>query len=74
MPGITGDRLTKEVHSIRPELPVILTSGYSETLDEKAMLETGAADFIEKPVRKADLGRRVRQALDEASRIRREED
>jgi CheY-like chemotaxis protein len=59
MPGITGDRLTKEVHSIRPE---------------KAMLETGAADFIEKPVRKADLGRRVRQALDEASRIRREED
>jgi len=50
MPEITGDKLVKEILNINPNIPVILCSGYSETIDEEAALELGCAQFLMKPI------------------------
>ena len=33
MPGITGDRLAQEVLAIRPDIPILLCTGFSEKID-----------------------------------------
>ena len=50
MPGITGIELTREILSIRPELPVIICTGYSEQINEAVARQAGVASFLIKPV------------------------
>jgi PAS domain S-box-containing protein len=64
MPKMTGDKLLIEILNIRPDIPVILCSGFSEKIDEKKAKEIGAADYIEKPFDKRDLAFKVRKVLD----------
>jgi CheY-like chemotaxis protein len=64
MPKMTGDQLVKEILNIRPDLPIILCTGFSEKIDEKKAKEIGAADYIEKPLDKRDFAFRVRKVLD----------
>ena len=63
MPKMTGDKLVKEILNIRPDLPVILCTGFSEKIDEKKAKEIGAADYIEKPLDKRDFAFKVRKVL-----------
>ncbi|NTV13223.1 MAG: response regulator [Desulfobulbaceae bacterium] len=67
MPGMTGAELATEVLRIRPGLPVILCTGFSELIDRDAAKALGIKEFMLKPVEKADLARVVRQVLDGAS-------
>jgi PAS domain S-box-containing protein len=61
--GVNGWELAESARHIQPDLKVLLTSGYAlETLAERGRLPTGAA-ILNKPYRKAELGRRVREAL-----------
>jgi len=64
MPKMTGDQLVKEILNIRPDLPIILCTGFSERIDEKKSKEIGVADYIEKPLDKRDFAFRVRKVLD----------
>ncbi|MCX7012284.1 MAG: response regulator, partial [Candidatus Sumerlaeota bacterium] len=66
MPRLTGLKLTRRVLGIRPGLPVILCTGYSENVDRPAALAAGARDFFMKPVAPLTLAKALRQALDEA--------
>jgi PAS domain S-box-containing protein len=66
MPDMTGDRLVKEVLNIRPNLPIILCTGFSEKIDELKATTIGAADYIGKPFDKYDLAFKVRKALEAA--------
>lgn len=50
MPELSGADLARTMLSIRPELPIILCSGYSAALDEAAALEIGIRRFLMKPV------------------------
>lgn len=50
MPELSGADLARTMLSIRPELPIILCSGYSAALDETAALEIGIRRFLMKPV------------------------
>jgi PAS domain S-box-containing protein len=65
--GINGWDLAEQARKIRPGLRVLLTSGYAlETLAERGRLPRGAV-ILNKPYRKAELARRLREALAVAS-------
>lgn len=49
MPGMSGEQLTREVLKIRPDFPVIICSGHSDTLDEQKAKAAGAVEYILKP-------------------------
>lgn len=65
MPGLLGSDLAQKILNIRPDIPIILCSGYSEKLErEKAKLLNVKA-FIDKPILVKDLTAKVREILDE---------
>ncbi len=64
MPHITGDRLLKEILKIRPDMPTILCTGFSEKIDEEKAKKIGVRQYIEKPFDKGKLSRLVRKVLD----------
>jgi len=64
MPGMTGVDLAREVMQIRPDIPVILCTGFSENVSEQQAKNLGIREFIMKPVTVAGLARAVRKALD----------
>ncbi|MCP5199584.1 MAG: PAS domain-containing protein [Gammaproteobacteria bacterium] len=50
MPGLTGCELATRLRAARPELPVILMSGYSATLDAAGATAAGARAYLAKPL------------------------
>jgi len=66
MPNMTGDRLAIELMKIRPDIPVILCTGYSKKISDESASEMGIKAFVYKPIVKADLAKTVRKVLDEA--------
>jgi CheY-like chemotaxis protein/two-component sensor histidine kinase len=65
MPGLTGSELTKAVLALRPELPVILCTGYTAAVSEKDALAIGVRRYAIKPLNTAKLATLVREVLDE---------
>ncbi len=63
MPGLTGDRLAREILKLRPDLPVILSTGHSERISRESALEAGLAEYLEKPLDLPTLARAVRKVL-----------
>ncbi len=64
MPELTGIELAGEVLKIRPEIPVILCTGYSARVDRKTAEEAGIRAFLHKPLGRNDLAKAVRHVLD----------
>ncbi|NOR51387.1 MAG: response regulator [Gammaproteobacteria bacterium] len=58
MPQLTGIEMASRMHEIRPELPIILTTGYSESVGQKEADEQGIG-FIHKPVKVDELAKMV---------------
>ena len=50
MPKMTGDTLCKKIKSIRPTIPVIMCTGFSEIIDEDKANAIGVAAFLYKPI------------------------
>ncbi|MDJ0783612.1 MAG: PAS domain S-box protein [Desulfosarcinaceae bacterium] len=69
MPNMTGDKLAVGMMEIRPELPVILCTGYNRRISEEMAREIGIKGFAYKPLVKADLARLVRSVLDGAHAV-----
>ncbi len=61
MPDITGMELACEMLKIRPDLPVILCSGFSESVNERKAKEAGIREYIMKPIIAADLAHAVQR-------------
>ena len=70
MPKMTGDKLVKEILNIRSDIPIILSTGFSEKIDEKKAREIGTADYLEKPYDKIDLAFKVRKVLNTKQEIK----
>ena len=64
MPNITGEKLAIELMNIRPDIPVILSSGFNYNIDEKKAMALGIRAFISKPVLKQELAETIRNVLD----------
>ena len=65
MPKMTGAQLTSELQEIRPDIPVILCTGFSETIDEENIEIMGISAYIEKPILKNEMAEVIRRVLDE---------
>ena len=64
MPKMTGYTLIREMLNLRPDIPIILCTGFSEKINGEKAKEIGAAGYLDKPHDKRDLAIRVRQVLD----------
>ncbi len=64
MPNRDGIDTLREIRRIDPDLPVIMVSGASSTLNVVAAMKSGATDFLCKPVAHDDLSKALHRALD----------
>lgn len=65
MPGMTGLDLARNILLLRPDLPVILATGFSHLVSEKSVRAAGIRALVLKPLTKGELARAVRKVLDE---------
>ena len=65
MPKVTGDELAKELMAIRPDIPIILCTGFSERITEEMAKALGIKAFVMKPFVIHDLANTIRRILDQ---------
>lgn len=64
MPGLDGDETLRELRKLDPELPVILTSGYSGGGARRRLQRNGRTAYLPKPFGIDELVDEVRELLD----------
>lgn len=64
MPEMRGDKAFDLIREIQPDLPVILSSGYSLNGQANAIMQKGCNDFIQKPFNIEELSHKIRGILD----------
>lgn len=64
MPKMTGKDLTQALIKIRPDIPVILSSGYTESISQEKAKQMGFREYLMKPIVIKDLARSIRRVLD----------
>jgi PAS domain S-box-containing protein len=65
MPEMPGEEVLEKLKAIRPDIPVILSSGFSEREVTRRLSGKGSARFLQKPYTASQLAQQVRSALDE---------
>jgi signal transduction histidine kinase len=65
MPNLTGLQLAEKMIAVKPGLPVILCTGFSERINREKIGVMGIRDLLMKPVGMVDLAHKVREMLDE---------
>jgi len=63
MPGLSGEELVKEIRSIKPDMPIILCTGYSTQMDDKKAKSLGINAFVYKPIVRKDIAKLIRKVL-----------
>ena len=66
MPGMNGGKVFDRIKEIRPQMPVILSSGYAINGEADKILKKGCNGFIQKPFNISELSQKVRKILEEA--------
>ena len=69
MPNMTGDKLARKMIALRPDLPIIICTGFSERINQEKAEAFGIKGFLMKPVIKSDLAEMVRKVLDESRKV-----
>ncbi len=64
MPGMSGDRLAAECLKKRPDIPILLCTGFSDSLTEEKMLSQGIRGFLSKPMGMGELAQKIHEVLD----------
>ncbi len=64
MPGKSGKEVYRNVHSIKPSIKVLFTSGYTIEITQKHGLLEEGLELISKPVAPKELLRKIREILD----------
>lgn len=67
MPNLTGMQLVQEIMKIRSTIPVILCTGFSETVTPERSQALGLSAFLMKPVTRKELAATIRKVLDRTS-------
>jgi PAS domain S-box-containing protein len=68
MPGMTGDQLAAEILRYRPDIPVIICTGFSKRMSSELASTIGIRALLMKPVTVQELSRTIREVLDAGSR------
>jgi len=64
MPKMSGDELAQKIMAIRPDIPVILCTGFSARMDDKKARAMGIRAFLYKPLIQRDMAESIRKVLD----------
>ena len=64
MPHMTGDRLAAELMKIRPDIPIIICTGFSEKMSRETADALGIKGFLMKPILMRKLAGMLRNVLD----------
>ncbi len=64
MPHLTGVDLAKEILQIRPDIPIVLCTGYSEMINDDIAKKRGISAFVMKPLSLRDVAKLIREVLD----------
>jgi len=67
MPKMTGITLAEKLFKIRPDIPVIICTGYSAMIDEKKAKQLGFAGYLAKPVTMSKIALAIRKSIDHPS-------
>ncbi|MHC1729639.1 MAG: response regulator [Syntrophobacteraceae bacterium] len=65
MPGITGVDLSREILTIRPDIPIILCTGFTELITEEKAKAMGIREFVMKPLSRRAIAELARKALEQ---------
>jgi signal transduction histidine kinase/CheY-like chemotaxis protein len=63
MPELTGTRLAAQLHPLRPELPILLMTGYSSAVLSPPTREAGIRELLKKPLQLRDLAESIARQL-----------
>ena len=61
MPGLKGIELAERVSKIRPDLPIVLCTGFGDDLDKERMWRAGVKKLLLKPVRMSMLAELIEE-------------
>jgi PAS domain S-box-containing protein len=64
MPNMTGPQLAQHLKKIKPDIPIIICTGFSEQVNEERVRAIGIHGLVMKPVVKKELAKAIREALD----------
>ena len=64
MPGLSGEAFAGKVMEIRPDMPIIACTGFSERFNEDRLIVAGIKGVLYKPITIYHLANGIRQALD----------
>jgi signal transduction histidine kinase len=64
MPEMTGVELARRIFAIRPDMPLILCTGFSHLVDAESARSAGIRGFAMKPLTKREIARTIRKVLD----------
>ena len=64
MPKMTGDNLAKELKAVRPDIPIILCTGFNSKMICGNIAKTNIARVLRKPITVSDFAKTVREVLD----------
>jgi CheY-like chemotaxis protein len=63
MPDMTGDILARKLIAIRPDIPIIVCTGYSEKINSDIIREIGIKELALKPVIMKDIAQMIERVL-----------
>jgi signal transduction histidine kinase len=63
MPGLTGTGLSRVLRHRRPDLPIVLMSGYSSAILEKDALDAGVSELVTKPLQSREIATTLARVL-----------
>ncbi|MEH0020340.1 MAG: PAS domain S-box protein [Desulfobacter sp.] len=64
MPGMNGIMLTEKMKAVRPDIPVIVCTGHSAHVDERAASRAGVAAYMMKPVSRLSIAETIDRVMD----------
>ncbi|MDH3975794.1 MAG: response regulator [Deltaproteobacteria bacterium] len=67
MPDMTGVQLAGSLRSIRPDIPVIIISGFNKTIDKENINSFHIDDYVDKPLTGHSLGSAIRKVMQKRS-------
>jgi len=64
MPGMTGSHLAYEIYKIRPDIPMILATGFEGSIDKAILQDTSVKKILNKPISRKHLTGSIRDVFD----------
>jgi len=64
MPNMSGDKLSSELLKIRPDMPILLCTGFSDNMSVEQATSLGIKSFLLKPIVTKDIAQKIRDVLD----------